>query len=402
MARGASGQTRMMRRLVGKIQPYAWGSTTFLPELLGVKPTGEPQAELWLGAHPLGPAMVGDERLDDLVSDDPEGVIGEASVAQFGPRLPYLLKVLAAAKPLSLQAHPSRVQAEKGYIREQEAGVARDAPNRTYRDGWPKPEVLCALGEAEVLCGFREPAQTYALFEQLAVASALDLVKPLRAGTADQLKEVFGRILRLADSEREVITEVAVAARKVGGSGDLAEFARTARQTAEPYPDDPGVLAALLMNRLTLRQNDAIFLPAGNLHAYLHGCGVEIMANSDNVLRGGLTPKHVDVEELMKVLDFTPGFPGLVPCVEGPAGVWAYQTPAPEFALWRLESMSASLPVPRSDSGRILLVTEGSVSVRSPTEQLDLSRGQSAFITADDQVRVQGHGVVFVAGPGIG
>ena len=148
-----------MERLTGVIQPYAWGSPTVIPELLGVPPTGEPQAELWFGAHPLAPSTVRGEPLDDLVDRDPEGVVGSASVASFGPRLPFLLKIIAADRPLSLQAHPSREQAEAGYAREQAAGVPRDAPNRLYRDGWPKPEVLCALRETEALCGFRDPGR---------------------------------------------------------------------------------------------------------------------------------------------------------------------------------------------------------------------------------------------------
>ncbi len=392
-----------MDRLVGKIQPYAWGSTTFIPELLGEKPTGEPLAELWLGAHPLAPASVGGEPLDDLVAEDPRIMVGSASVAEFGPRLSYLLKVLAADKPLSLQAHPSRAQAEEGYTREQEAGVPRDDPTRTYRDGWPKPEVLCALGDAEVLCGFRQPTETYELFEQLGVESALALVQPLKDGGAPALEEVFGRMLRLTDTVRQVIAEVVQAAEQVGDDQPLAEFAETAHELAHLYPDDPGVLAALLMNRLTLHTYEAIFLPAGNLHAYLHGNGIEIMANSDNVLRGGLTSKHIDVEELMKVLDFAPAVPRLVPCVESPEGVWRYETSVPEFALWRLEPGAARVPVPRPRSGRVLLVTDGTVTVRAPgQDELILAKGESAFLTADDNAEVTGEAVVFVAGPGIG
>ena len=156
-----------MERLAGVVQPYAWGSPTVIPELLGVEPSGEPQAELWFGAHPLAPSIAAGEPLDKVVDRDPEAVVGAASVDTFGPRLPYLLKVIAADRPLSLQAHPTRQQAEAGYAREEAAGVPRDAPHRTYRDGWPKPEVLCALRDTEALCGFRDPTETYALFDQL-------------------------------------------------------------------------------------------------------------------------------------------------------------------------------------------------------------------------------------------
>lgn len=390
-----------MRRLEGKVQDYAWGSTDFIPELLGTEPTGKPQAELWLGGHASAPSMVDGQPLNELIEADPDGTVGAASVAQFGPQLPYLLKVLSAAKPLSLQAHPTREQAEAGFAADEEAGLAADAPTRTYKDTWPKPEMLCALVETEVLCGFREPVQTYALIESLEVPSLLDLVEPLRDGGEEQLEKVFRSILR-SDDASSLIAELVDQARGLEGSGELALFARTARELGEPYPDDPGVLAALLMNRVTLQPYQAIFLGAGNLHAYLRGSAVEIMANSDNVLRGGLTSKHINVEELTKILDFTPGFPGFVDCTEEPGGVWSYRPSAPEFALWRLEPGGGTVPVPDVDAGRVLLAYSGSVVLRTGDEELELSRGQSAFVPAGEDTSVTGTGVVFVAGPGIG
>lgn len=397
-----------MKRMVGKIQPYAWGSKDFIPGLLGTEPSGDPQAELWLGAHPLAPSLVGGVPLDHLVDADPAGVVGTHAVAAFGPRLPYLLKVLAAAQPLSLQAHPSRAQAEAGFAREQAAGVPRDAPKRVYRDDWPKPEALCALGEVHLLCGFRDPVQTFALFERLGAPSALALVEPLRMESPGALAEVFGQLLRRSDIGRDAVVQVTDAASRVDHDGALGEFARTARELSEFYPGDAGVLAALLMNRVRLSKDEAVFLPAGNLHSYLHGNGVEIMANSDNVLRGGLTSKRVDVDELLSVLDFTPGFAGLVQAVEEAPGVWAYQTSAPEFTLWRLEVRSDTRPggplrVPGYETGRVLLVTDGAVTVKVGTGELTLGRGQAAFVTAaDENADVTGRGTVFVAGPGVG
>ena len=391
-----------MDRLTGTVQPYAWGTTDFIAELLGTEPTGEPQAELWLGTHPSAVSMLGDRRLDELIDADPEPMVGSAAVAEFGPVLPYLLKVLSAAKPLSLQAHPDRAQAEEGFAQEEAAGVARDAPERTYKDDWPKPEAMCLLSDAELLCGFREPSETYALFAELGVPAALELVAPLQGGGARELKRVFAQILEHDGSQRHVVGRVLEAARGQSGDGEFGLFLRTAVELGDAYPDDPGVLAALLMNRVRLERYQAVFLAAGNLHAYLHGNGVEIMANSDNVLRGGLTAKSVNVGELLKVLDFTPGFPGVVPCMEEPAGVWSYQTPAPEFALWRLEVGDTALPVPRAGSGRVLLVTEGSVTARTAGASLSLDRGQSAFLTAEDDAELGGRGVVFVAAPGIG
>ena len=204
-----------MEKLVGVVQPYAWGSPTVIPELLGVEPTGQPQAELWFGAHPLAPSIVAGEPLDKIVDRDPESVVGAASVAAFGPRLPFLLKIIAADRPLSLQAHPSREQAEAGYAREEAAGVPRDAPNRTYRDGWPKPEVLCALRDTEALCGFRDPDETYALFGRLGVPAVMGLLEPLADESVpamERLCVVFGRLLRLEPADRGLVDAVLTAA----------------------------------------------------------------------------------------------------------------------------------------------------------------------------------------------
>jgi mannose-6-phosphate isomerase len=408
-----------MTKLTGTIQPYGWGSRTVIPDLLGVPPTGEPQAELWFGAHPLAPSVAAGRPLTELIAEDPTGIIGAAPVSAFGPRLPFLVKIIAADQPLSLQAHPSRAQAEAGYAREQAAGIPRDAPNRTYRDGWPKPEVLCALTPTEALYGFRDPEETYALFEQLGVPAAVDLVAELADESArpqDRLCRVFGRLLRLSDSERSVVREVAAAATTIcsgeagrlgdpGPSDALRDFAATAVELSRFYPSDPGVLAASLMNRLSLQRYDAIFLPPGNLHAYLRGCGVEIMANSDNVMRGGLTPKFVNVDELLQVLDFTPGFPGLInPVLQAP-GVWRYPTPTPEFSFWRLEVGTDPTELPGLGTGRIVLVTEGSVTLASGTtgdEDLILHRGESALVTAAEQVQLRGGAAdVFVGAPGV-
>lgn len=391
-----------MDRLTGQIQPYAWGSKTAIPELLGSEPTDDPQAELWLGAHPKAPSTFGDQPLDAAITADPESLVGKASVDQFGARLPYLMKVLAAAQPLSLQAHPSRDEAEAGFAREEAAGIAVDAAERLYKDDWPKPEALCALGDVEALCGFRDPAETHALFTALGVESAAELVAPLQQGEADSLAEVFGNLLQLSEDQALIVTDVVEAARAlVDGDDDLAAFARTAVELDQFYPGDAGVLGGLLMNRMAFGRNQALFLPAGNLHAYLHGIGVEIMANSDNVLRGGLTPKHIDVEELLRLLDFTPGVPDLVEAVEEEPGVWRYQTPAPEFALWRLDLDDQEVALPGTGHGRIALVVEGSARLSGPAT-LELGRGESAFVTAPDDVRAKGTGTVFVGGPGVG
>ena len=399
-----------MDPLTGSVQHYAWGSTTALAAFLGVEPDGRPQAELWLGAHHSAPSRVGDRSLADLIAADSDGVVGEAAVGEFGPQLPYLLKVLAAAQPLSLQAHPTRAGAEAGFAREEAAGLDRSAPTRLYRDDWPKPEMLVALGDVEALCGFREPDETYALFARLGVPAATDLVAPLQGGGPDQLAEVFARVLGLTAGERAVVAQVVTAAAELIDAGEVAidaelgRFARTAVELDEHYPGDPGVLAALLMNRMGFGRFQGLFLPAGNLHAYLHGIGVEIMANSDNVMRGGLTPKHVDVSELLAILDFTPGVPELVEVVEESTGVWRYRTPAPEFALWRVVSDAVPVTAPAVDSGRIVLVIEGSVEISDGSTSTTLIQGESVFGYPGDALTVTGAGgtgMVMVAAPGL-
>lgn len=392
-------------RMEGVVQPYAWGSRSFIPALLGTEASDEPQAELWLGAHPKAPSTVGGRPLPDLIAEDPTGVLGAASVDAFGPRLPYLLKVLAADRPLSLQAHPSREQAEAGFAREEAEGVPIDAPHRLFKDDWPKPELLCALTETDALCGFRAPQATYALVEQLGARRALELMTPL--GYASQpeprrLERVFSAIMRLSpDQARHAVSEVVAHADGVSSEGELGVLARTVGDLAGYFPDNPGVLAALLMNRVSLAPGDAIFLPAGNLHAYLHGVGIEVMANSDNVLRGGLTPKHVDLDELLRVLDFTPSSGGVRRGDVIEPGVWRYPTPAPEFALWKLEPTGDTVTVPASDRGRSLIVVDGDVELRGDGHDLALRRGQAAFLAAGTTAALSGAGTAFLAGPGV-
>ncbi|MGI3786344.1 MAG: mannose-6-phosphate isomerase, class I [Janthinobacterium lividum] len=392
-------------RMKGVVQPYAWGSTTFIPQLLGTEPTDEPQAELWLGAHPSAPSMLDGRPIDELIAEDPEGVLGAASVNEFGPKLSFLLKVLAAAEPLSLQAHPSRSQAEEGYAREEEAGVAVDAKDRLFKDDWPKPEMLCALIESEALCGFRDPSRTHALVEQLGGQRTLELMAPLGDASMtahDRLEGVFTTIMRL-DDPTPYVTEVLERAETLEShhvEGELGQLADTVRLLADHHPDDPGVLAAILMNRVVLQPGDAIFLDAGNLHAYLHGAGIEIMANSDNVLRGGLTSKHVDVDELTEVLDFNPIPDDTISSEPVSDGVVRYPAPAPEFALWRLTPSGTSVDVPESEAGRALIVVDGSVTLTSDGSDLLLERGQAAFLGAGTAVTATGDGTAFLASPG--
>lgn len=388
-----------MEPLTGQVQHYAWGSPSAIPELLGVPEDGQPWAELWLGAHTSAPARIGDRDLSELVSASPT-IVGAASVERFGPRLPYLTKVLAADRALSLQAHPSRARAEQGWAKEEAAGVPRDAADRNYRDDWPKPEVLCALGDVEALYGFADPAVVAERFARLSMPELDELVAPLSSpGGADGVRTVFLALCRLRAEQRGLIEGVARTAAEHLDDPDpgFARFCRTAVELAEQYPGDPGVVAALLMNRMSLTVGQAIFLPAGNLHAYLRGVGVEVMANSDNVLRGGLTAKHVDVDELDQVVDFAPVEPPVLTAVEESPGVWRYPTPAPEFRVWRVEPGEHPVELPATPYGRIVLVTEGQATIAGT----ELPRGAAGWLAAGEVASVVGSGVLFLSAPGL-
>ncbi|WP_432558547.1 mannose-6-phosphate isomerase, class I [Granulicoccus sp. GXG6511] len=391
-----------MQTLTGVIQDYAWGSLDGIPATLGTPQTGAPQAEYWLGAHPKAPSTLPDGTpLDAHLAERP-ALIGAATVSRFGPRLPFLLKVLSADRALSLQAHPSRAQAIEGYARENRDGVALDALDRNYRDDWPKPEAVIALTEFHGLCGFRDPAQTRALFAQLGLSATDDLMLPL--AEPDGIARVFLSFLALEDLYADVVAEVVDAARaalRTAEPGtDFHLFCTTAVELAEDYPGDPSLLAALMLNRILLQPGEAFFMPAGNLHAYLRGTGIEVMSNSDNVLRGGLTPKHIDVDELAQVLDFTPGFPGLIEPVEVAPGVLHYPTEALEFAVFQLTEPDES-PVPAQPSARIVLVTDGSFTLTVGGEELTLAKGQAAFLEAGEDATVTGAGQAFLAAGGI-
>jgi mannose-6-phosphate isomerase len=374
-----------VKRLQNVIQPYAWGSLTAIPDLLGVPPSGAPQAELWIGAHPAAPSTVDGTSLEAVVAAAPEATLGPTALARFGPRLPFLLKVLAAAKPLSLQAHPSLDQARAGYAREEAAKVPRGAAHRNYRDPNHKPELICALTEFRALCGFRERSATLSLLRGLGVPVLDPHVAALeRAGLSS-----FFEAVMTAPNRAELATAVAEACERRPVRGFENECVNAVRLAAE-YPHDVGVIGALLLNLVTLRPGQALALGAGNLHAYLEGTGVEVMANSDNVLRGGLTPKHVDVPELLSVLDFIDGPARLLAPSSGAEAI--YSTPFEDFRLSRV-TVDAPLTLNRLGPD-VLLTLEGAAVVNG----VALTKGQSAFVGfAEGPLRLSGQGVVYRA-----
>ncbi len=391
-----------MRRLNGRIRQYAWGSRTALPDLLGRPPTGQPQAEYWLGAHPSAPSEVDGQLLTEILENNTEH-IGASSELRFGTQLPFLMKLLAAEQPLSMQVHPTREQARAGFGREEAAGIPRTAPERVYRDDWPKPEAMIALESFSGLCGFREPDRSFELFRALGVTELSELIDPLRApGGAFGVEETFLSFLRMGNEDRWIVGKAVAAATAVRrGEREFLEFCSTAVELAEHYPQDPGLLAALLCNRIRIQPGEGIFLRAGLMHAYLKGLGVEIMANSDNVLRGGLTPKHVDVDELAKIVDFTPGEVEIIPAPPPGMDLWLYPTPAPEFAIWRVSPQRRPVLMPATERARIIVCTEGSLDLYAGGIGLTLKRGESAFFGAGEESNVAGRGGGFIGAPGI-
>ncbi|MEV0445876.1 mannose-6-phosphate isomerase, class I [Streptomyces spectabilis] len=379
-----------MDRLTNTIRPYAWGSTTAIAGLLGVEPTGEPQAEMWMGAHPGAPSRTGRGPLNEVIDEDSRGELGPRAVDKFGPRLPFLLKILAAGAPLSVQVHPDLEQAREGYEDEEARGIPLDAPHRNYKDANHKPELICALTPFDGLCGFRPPAEAADLIEGLGVDSLKPYVDLLRAKPEDAaLREVLTAVLT-ADREdmARAVTEAAAAAERLGGA--YAPYADAARH----FPGDPGVIAAMLLNHVRLNPGEALYLGAGVPHAYLDGMGVEIMANSDNVLRCGLTPKHVDVPELLRVVRFEASDPGVLRPEASADGEEVYDTPIDEFRLSRyvLPEGDARHDL-TAETPQILLCVAGEVRAGD----ISLGPGRSVFVPAGEKTDVSGSGTLFRA-----
>ncbi|ROO62674.1 mannose-6-phosphate isomerase type 1 [Micromonospora sp. Llam0] len=389
-----------MELLTGRIRDYAWGSRTVIAQLQGrPAPAPGPEAELWLGAHPGAPsqvrrggALVG---LPELIDQDPVGWLGETTATRFDGRLPYLMKVLAAETPLSLQAHPDAAQARAGYAAQSKQPSTSAV--RNYVDPHHKPELLVALSEFDALCGFRAPQLSAEVLAALGVDELEPVTKALRVGPGG-LPEALERLLRWPVPQRPALVAAAVA-----GADRLptryAADAALLRRLAGHYPVDPGVLVALLLNQVTLAPGEAIWMPAGNLHAYLRGAGVEIMAASDNVLRGGLTPKHVDVAELLRVLRFEVLDDPVVRARPVASGVVTWPVPVAEFALHRVVLdagvRQASVPV---DGPRVVLCVAGEVTVDDGVAAVPIPSGQAAVGPAGGTpLVVSGTGTAFVA-----
>jgi mannose-6-phosphate isomerase len=336
----------------GRAQHYAWGDTTAIPELIGCQPDGQPWAEWWMGTHPIAPSTVDDgQPLRDVAGE-----------------LPYLLKLMAAAEPLSLQTHPDRGQADEGFEREEREGIPIDSPQRIYKDRGAKPELLCALTSFDTLCGFRPVERTLALLRDI---GATDLASCLRA---EKLATTVAAIYRGEFDLRSTLQACAA---------NRSPEAQLVNELATRYPGDPSVVVTLLLNRVLLSRGEAIFLGPGNLHAYLDGFGVEIMANSDNVIRGGMTVKHIDVQQLLAVLDFEPLPQPRVDAVEIDPGRWRYSTAHTPFVLWRFEIDEDSAMLHQSTGRELLLSVDGR------------ERGVCRYLERGDTFELAGPATVF-------
>lgn len=395
-----------MHRLSNATQRYAWGSPLAIPELLGEAPDGRPVAELWLGAHPSAPSRAvtatGEVGLDALIAADPDHALGADVVARFGPALPYLLKIIAAESPLSLQVHPHIARAREGFAAEERAGVPIGAPHRNFRDRNHKPELVYALTPFEALCGFRAPRRAAELLVDLGAPLTSALHEILVADPSAQgIRLAFTRLLdpSTRPTRAEVDDVVTACARRLAHGSPSPRADRNVLLLAEAHPGDPGVVTSLLLNPVSLQPGEAMFVPAGGVHAYLRGTAIEVMANSDNVLRAGLTGKHVDVDELLANVDYVAAPPIRIAPEIFHGATRVYFAPVDDFEL-SITAVDGDAPHPLPGHGpRLLLCVEGGVVVSSRHDGTEkLRRGDSVFVPASEgALEVYGHGTLVQA-----
>ncbi len=377
--------------LENAIMPYAWGSADGLGKTLGLSnESGGPQAELWMGAHAKAPSTLvlpeGRRPLDAMIASDPERMIGAIVAARYGNKLPFLFKALSAAKPLSIQVHPARRKAERGFEKENTIGIPVDAAERNYRDPNHKPELSVALTRFEALVGFR-PLEDITAFGRLLGAGNFDRHFDALEKRRDRMElSVFfySLMTQPAETKRELIKAAAETASRLLGEGgvDAADALAWAwvLKLSRLWPKDIGVLSPLLFNIIQLEPGEAIFIAPGEPHAYLEGTALEIMANSDNVIRCALTDKHADIPEFISALGFDAGRPVKIGASNTAPGIDRFNCDVPEFALSKIDA--SERPTFEVRGPEILLCAEGRVSVRSEGASLELGRGGSAFVCA--------------------
>jgi len=398
-------------KLRNKVMHYGWGSPVDIPRLMGIAGNGEPWAELWIGAHSGAPSTAimdaGETSLADLIACNPIRFLGDETARRYGA-LPFLLKLLAAEKPLSIQAHPNLVQAREGFERETSAGLALDSPERNYKDANHKPEIICALTPFTGLCGFRSVEEIFGLLNSF-FNSAPPVLREgfvplarafLNRDPAMVLRDFLAGLFGFSQQAREALTEYILS---ICGRDCELELMR---DLARLYPGDPAVIAPIYLNIFHLEPGEAVFLESGVLHAYIHGFGVELMANSDNVLRGGLTPKHVDVPELMKILEFKPFKPRII---TPNASCFSYPTPCEEFSLTRICGVGGvggvgveTWPIQAASSPSLCIVTEGELVIATGDRETIVKQGESLFIppVKNPPLSLKGKFTLFIASCG--
>lgn len=393
--------------LNGVVQHYEWGGFHFIPALLGVEnDTRKPYAELWIGAHPSAPASTEVEgislTLDRLAAGAPEALLGPAA-ARFGARLPYLFKVLDARQMLSIQAHPTKAQAQEGFARENAAGVPMGAAHRNYKDDNHKPEVHVALTDFWLLHGFRPLDEIAQILRTVPELTPLmpDFARRLAATGSDAparkdlLRTLYGTILTLPQTEVDARLNPLIERLRREETDDKNRPDFWALRAAESFPlpgghRDRGIFSIYLLNLVHLRPGEGTFQAAGTLHAYLEGVNMELMASSDNVLRGGLTPKHVDVGELMQTLRFEDGAPEVLAGNPDLPTETVYPTPAPEFVLSRIEVSPGRPHAGRSAAGPdTLLVLEGAATIRAGDRTFSPARGDILLVPPGVEYHVE-------------
>ena len=397
--------------LKNPVQQYSWGSKTFIPELLGEpSPSAGPVAELWMGVHPKGVSLVYWDgawtRLPDLIQQHPEKILGEAAARRFQNQLPFLFKVLAAAMPLSVQAHPNLSQARHGFEKENSLQIPPGDPLRNYRDRNHKPEILCALSPFTALRGFRKVDEILALFGRLSLPSLERPIRLLRKDRTPQgLAGFFSTLAALAaEDRRRVLSELMVGAESMASSDPVFPWVIRLHQC---FPDDVGAFAPLLLNLIHLEPAEALYIDSGELHSYLEGAAVELMANSDNVIRAGLTTKHTDIPELLRILRFEENPGGIIRPQARNRWEWVYPTPAKEFVLSRI---SLEKGVPYRERGRraleIMICTQGNAEIIDVAtgEALPVSSGTAFLVPAMvKEIAMEGDATFYKSGiPGEG
>ena len=392
-----------MLRLSGAVKDYAWGSPRAISDFTGIEFGGQRVAELWFGAHNGTQALAGGRPLAEVIAANPARILGADVSARFDGQLPFLLKVIAPEQPLSLQVHPGKELAESGFQAEEEAGIPLDSPRRNYRDRNHKPEMIFALTPFEAFAGFRAPRRAIEVLENLNAPLAREMLEILRAHPGYRgLRAVARKLLAPLDEERRVQIEAVITAcqdRLDRGTSPSLRVDRQAVALARTYPSDPGAVLSLLLNPVTLRPGEALFIPTGAVHAYVSGLGIEVMSSSDNVLRAGLTPKHIDAGEALRCMDFHGAPPVRIAPEMNGRGTGIYYAPVDDFEL-SVSDINGEEWIPIPGFGpRILLGVSGDLEIGVGGEVETISTGQAVFVSAaEGTVRVRGNGKLAQAG----